>query len=108
MSAIIRVSQSAIQQLSKIRAHYQKEYIYFGVKSGGCSGFQYILEPCDNELEPKQEVFIQDDVKIKICPASLFKVIGTEIDWQENIMGKAFVFNNPNANVKCGCGSSFG
>ena len=35
-------------------------------------------------------------------------ILGTEIDWQENIMGKQFIFNNPNANVKCGCGSSFG
>ena len=27
---------------------------------------------------------------------------------EEDIMGNRFVFNNPNAEFKCGCGSSFG
>ena len=35
-------------------------------------------------------------------------VEGTIIDWKKSIMGETFVFSNPNATSKCGCGSSFG
>lgn len=44
-----------------------------------------------------------------ICdPKSYLYLNGTEIDFKEEIMGRGFVFNNPNANSTCGCGSSFG
>ena len=34
-------------------------------------------------------------------------ILGTEIDWNEDIMGRTFTFNNPLAQSSCGCGSSF-
>ena len=34
-------------------------------------------------------------------------LIGTEIDWNQDIMGESFKFDNPNASMKCGCGTSF-
>ena len=49
-----------------------------------------------------------EDIKLKVCGSSVFKLLGTEIGWEDNIMGKQFVFNNPQADIKCGCGSSFG
>ena len=32
---------------------------------------------------------------------------GTTIDFKDEIMGRGFVFTNPNASTTCGCGSSF-
>jgi iron-sulfur cluster assembly accessory protein len=32
---------------------------------------------------------------------------GTEIDFKDEVMGRGFVFKNPNATSTCGCGSSF-
>jgi iron-sulfur cluster assembly protein len=29
------------------------------------------------------------------------------IDFKDELMGRGFVFNNPNATTSCGCGSSF-
>ena len=94
MKSVINVTSKALRQLSKIKTEYNTRYIFFGVKSGGCSGFQYVLEPCNKEIEDKQEVYIKDDVKIKICNFSLMNILGTEIDWQENIMGKQFSQQN--------------
>ena len=31
----------------------------------------------------------------------------TNIDWKEDYMGNRFVFENPNASSKCGCGTTF-
>lgn len=43
-----------------------------------------------------------------ICdPKSYLYVNGTTIDFKDEIMGRGFVFNNPNATTTCGCGSSF-
>jgi iron-sulfur cluster assembly protein len=43
-----------------------------------------------------------------ICdPKSYLYLNGTEIDFKDEIMGRGFVFNNPNATNTCGCGSSF-
>lgn len=43
-----------------------------------------------------------------ICdPKSYLYLNGTTIDFKDEIMGRGFVFNNPNATSSCGCGSSF-
>jgi iron-sulfur cluster assembly protein len=43
-----------------------------------------------------------------ICdPKSYLYLNGTVIDFKDEIMGRGFVFNNPNATNTCGCGSSF-
>ena len=43
-----------------------------------------------------------------ICdPKSYLYLNGTSIDFKDELMGRGFVFNNPNATTTCGCGSSF-
>ncbi len=34
-------------------------------------------------------------------------LLGTEIDYIQDIMGSRFDFKNPNIDSKCGCGTSF-
>lgn len=46
-------------------------------------------------------------VKVICDPKSYIYLNGTEVDFREEIMGRGFVFNNPNASATCGCGSSF-
>jgi len=49
------------------------------------------------------------DIRIRIVcdPKSYLYLNGTAIDFKDEIMGRGFVFNNPNATTTCGCGSSF-
>jgi iron-sulfur cluster assembly accessory protein len=104
---LIKITPSAIKKINEINKLYNKEYLKIGIKSGGCSGFQYFIEPCDEKPEKIDEIIKMDNIKIKLCGYSLFKIMGTEIDWEESIMGEKFIFNNPNAEFKCGCGKSF-
>ena len=39
---------------------------------------------------------------------SLDLLKGSELDFKEDLIGSYFQMANPNANVTCGCGSSFG
>ena len=35
----------------------------------------------------------------------MMHLLGTEIDWEDNLMGQRFIFNNPNAEFSCGGGN---
>ena len=48
-----------------------------------------------------------DELKINVCGKSLLYLLGTNVDWKEDYMGNRFVFENPNASSKCGCGTTF-
>jgi iron-sulfur cluster assembly protein len=46
-------------------------------------------------------------VKIVCDMKSYLYLNGVEIDFKDEVMGRGFVFKNPNATSTCGCGSSF-
>lgn len=77
-----------------------------GIKSGGCSGLNYVLDivdaPNDND-----RVFEQHGVKLYCDPKSYLYLNGTEVDYHESTMESGFRFTNPNAKRSCGCGTSF-
>ncbi|MDX2116092.1 MAG: iron-sulfur cluster insertion protein ErpA [Planctomycetota bacterium] len=77
-----------------------------GVKGGGCSGFSYLLDLTEAAKET-DESFDQHGVKVVCDPKSYLYLNGTTIDFKDEIMGRGFVFQNPNASTTCGCGSSF-
>ena len=84
----------------------EKVRLRVGVKGGGCSGFSYILDLTESRKDTDEE-FEQHGIKIICDPKSLLYLNGTTIDFKDEIMGRGFVFNNPNATSTCGCGSSF-
>jgi iron-sulfur cluster assembly protein len=77
-----------------------------GVKGGGCSGFSYLLDLTESQKDT-DETFEQHGVKVICDPKSLLYLAGTTIDFRDEVMGRGFVFTNPNATSSCGCGSSF-
>ena len=103
---IINISSIALNKLKTIITENNMKAVRFSLKTGGCNGFEYKLEPIQ-KLDKNDEHFLKDGVNVYICNKSLLFLIGTTIDWKKNIMGETFVFNNPNATSKCGCGSSF-
>ena len=89
-----------------------------GVKGGGCSGFSYLLDLTEKQRDTDEawehtfsfqtEDSAEDFTLRIVCdPKSLLYLNGTEIDFKDEMMGRGFVFNNPNATSTCGCGSSF-
>lgn len=84
----------------------EKVRLRVGVKGGGCSGFSYLLDLTETQKET-DEVFVHHGIMIIVDPKSLLYLNGTTVDFRDEIMGRGFVFNNPNATSSCGCGSSF-
>ena len=78
-----------------------------GVKGGGCSGFSYMLDLTEEPKADMDEEMESHGVKILCDMKSYLYLNGAEIDFKDEVMGRGFVFKNPNATSTCGCGSSF-
>ena len=104
------LTEAAAKEIQKIIQEQEldasKVRLRVGVKGGGCSGFSYVLDLTENQKET-DEVFERHGVQIVCDPKSLLYLSGTTIDFRDEIMGRGFVFQNPNASTSCGCGSSF-
>ncbi len=81
-------------------------YLRMGVKGGGCSGFSYALDLTEQKNET-DEVWDMHGIKVICDPKSFLYLSGVTVDFKDEVMGRGFVFNNPNASGTCGCGSSF-
>jgi len=77
------------------------------VKGGGCSGLSYVMGFDEHPKETDRVLNIQG-LRVFVDPKSLFYISGTVLDFSDGLNGKGFVFNNPQAQRTCGCGSSFG
>ena len=81
------------------------EKLRVGVKGGGCSGLSYVLG-FDDPTE-KDDTYSVNGVEFIMQPAHAIYLMGMEIDWENGLNARGFVFNNPNASKTCGCGTSF-
>jgi iron-sulfur cluster insertion protein len=105
---IITVTKEAREKITAVLDEEKLNYLRFGLKGGGCSGFQYFFR-LDDVLE-------EDDLKIEISPdkfllidsMSAMYLTGAEIGFKKDMMGESFTFTNPNQTTSCGCGKSVG
>ncbi|MBK9226268.1 MAG: iron-sulfur cluster assembly accessory protein [Ignavibacteria bacterium] len=110
VSEDINVTEKAVKEIKRLMEENKVREGFAlrgGVKGGVCSGFTYTLG-FDPEERPGDNVYELDGVKIIVDMKSSMFLTGTELDYTDGLMGKGFVFNNPNAVKTCGCGSSFG
>lgn len=97
---------SEIKSIIKDQGLSEAVALRVGVKGGGCSGFSYVLDLTEAAPE-NDEVMESHGIKILSDRKSYLYLNGTEIDFKDEVMGRGFVFRNPNATHTCGCGSSF-
>jgi len=76
------------------------------VQGGGCSGFQYGFQ-LDNAQNDDDFVVENQGVVLLVDGLSFQYLMGSEIDYKDDLQGARFVVKNPNASTTCGCGSSF-
>ncbi len=76
------------------------------VQGGGCSGFQYGFM-FEDESGEDDTVMKKDGVTLLVDSMSYQYLVGSEIDYKDDVTGAQFIIKNPNASTTCGCGSSF-
>lgn len=76
------------------------------VTGGGCSGFQYGFT--FDESQAEDDLVIENNgVDLLVDALSFQYLVGSKVDYKEDLDGSRFVVENPNATTTCGCGSSF-
>lgn len=106
---MIQISETAAKKINDMRSEEGKSPDFFlrvEVKKGGCSGLSYKMS-FDNEVKGSDKSFEHFGEKVVVDSQSFLYLIGMTLEYSGGLNGKGFVFNNPNANKSCGCGSSF-
>lgn len=103
----VSLTQKAAQHVAEYLEQRGKGLgIRLAVKTTGCSGLMYVLEPVD-QAQPEDEKFASQGVDVYIDPKSLVYVDGTQMDYVKKGLNEGFEFKNPNVQGECGCGESF-
>lgn len=76
-----------------------------GVKGGGCAGMTYIL--AFDKAEESDTHYEHEGIPMIMNKAHGMYLIGMQVDYQDGLNSRGFVFVNPNAKNTCGCGTSF-
>ena len=106
---MITISQKAKNVLQNLIKKENGQAAFLYLKGGGCNGFSYkfkILKE-DKKLNKLDEMINIGSNNLYLCNSSFMFLLGTKIDYIEDIMGSRFDFQNPNIDSKCGCGTSF-
>ncbi|PSN66768.1 hypothetical protein BS50DRAFT_573576 [Corynespora cassiicola Philippines] len=111
---LVSLSPRAASRLSNISASDKNPdlALRITVESGGCHGFQYLMDLTDLSKSPPTEedtVFEGDKgAKVVIDEASLELLNGSTVDYTMELIGSQFkVTGIPGATSSCGCGTSF-
>ena len=82
------------------------EYVRFGVKGGGCSGFTYTID-FDKQQRKFDLLFESCGINVLVDKKSHLYIKETTVGWSNELQDKGFKFDNPHAKGACGCRTSF-
>ena len=108
MSAPVKLGANAVKEVKRLMTvpgFDNSQYLRIGVKGGGCSGMTYVLG--FDKLEADDEHFDIEGIPVVMKKQHGIYLFGMEVDHEDGLNARGFVFKNPNASSTCGCGTSF-
>ena len=106
---MVTLTETAAQKIRQLMDRDGRD-ASFGLRvrvvGGGCSGLQYQLMFDNAKQEWDQEVE-QHGVKLFVDTKSAVYLVGSTVDYVDDLNGTGFKIDNPNATSTCGCGQSF-
>ncbi len=108
MESIVLLTPNASQRIRSLleEKHLDGYGLRVFVGGGGCSGLQYGMA-FENEQTEDDFIMDFDGVKVMVDSMSSQYLMGSTVDYIDNLMGGGFKIDNPNAVSSCGCGHSF-
>ena len=99
---MITITENANTEIEKLLVENEEPFLRIAIQGGGCSGFSYAF---DFDQAKNEDDFEMGKVLVDAMSAQYLQ--GATLDFTEDLMGTNFSIDNPNAQTKCGCGSSF-
>lgn len=104
----IEITESAKEKINEILSEENNANACLRtfVQGGGCSGFSYGFT-IEEEMNEDDFVLETGKFRVLIDSMSYQYLVGSTIDYKDELMGASFTIKNPQATSTCGCGSSF-
>ena len=107
----VQLSERAAKEIKRVieeqKFTLDNTWVRIGAKGGGCSGFTYVLDFDQTGPTEFDLTYEQHGVNVVVDKKSDFFMGGTELDFNDGLLDRGFVFKNPQASGPCGCGTSF-
>ena len=104
---IMSLTEAAAERVREIIADSDTPVlgVRVGIKDAGCAGQSYTLAYVGEPI--KGDDHVEDKgVHVFIEPKATLFLLGTVMDFEEDILKSGFTFKNPNQTGECGCGES--
>jgi iron-sulfur cluster assembly protein len=102
---MLELTTNAKQQFLKKTAETGHDSIRVGVKSGGCNGYEYIIDYA-NSVHDDDHILDFGEFLLVVDPDSIPYLEGSTLDYTTEGLSSEFKFANPNVTMACGCGLS--
>ena len=100
---MVTITESAKDYLNSVRGD---DFVSLGVQGGGCAGFQYTwgLKSDSPDIEWSDPI----DGVLVVDPVAELYILGSTVDYVNELGGAFLAVKNPMSTSSCGCGESFG
>lgn len=104
---IMSLTEAAAERVREIIADSDRPVIgvRVGIRDAGCAGQSYTLDYVTEPVAGDDHVS-EHGVDVWIEPKATLFLLGTVMDFEEDMLKSGFTFRNPNQTGECGCGES--
>jgi iron-sulfur cluster assembly protein len=104
---IMSLTDAAAERVREIMADSDTPVmgVRVGIKNAGCAGQAYTLDYVGAPV-PGDDHVVDKGVDVYVEPKATLFLLGTVMDFEEDILKSGFTFRNPNQTDACGCGES--
>ena len=104
---IMSLTDAAADRVREIMAGSDKPVVgvRVGIKDAGCAGQSYTLDYVSEAIKGDDHI-VDKGVDVFVEPKATLYLLGTVMDFEEDMLKSGFTFKNPNQTGECGCGES--
>ena len=104
---IMSLTDAAAERVREIMAESETPVVgvRVGIQNAGCAGQAYTLDYLTEPVKGDDHV-VDKGVDVYVEPKATLFLLGTVMDFEEDILKSGFTFKNPNQTDACGCGES--
>ena len=103
---MIEITNEAIAKILEKQKTEQFDAIRLGITGGGCAGFEYIFDSCNDVVDTEDVRLDYGKFAVLINKISIPYLVGMTLDYQKEGLNEIFKFINPKEQSSCGCGVS--
>ena len=103
---MIEITNEAIAKILEKQEKEQFDAIRLGITGGGCAGFEYIFDSCNDVVDTEDVRLDYGKFAVLINKISVPYLVGMTLDYQKEGLNEIFKFINPKETASCGCGVS--